>query len=123
MYTYVSTCRSINNHTTASVMKNEGILAFWKGNGANCVRIIPNKGILFMCNDIFISMFKKEHHELTLLDRLLSGSLSGAILVTATYPLDLTTCRLSSGAPFNGITHCLVDTFKEGINSKRHCAF
>ena len=27
--------------TMRSVVKDEGFLAFWKGNGANCVRVIP----------------------------------------------------------------------------------
>jgi hypothetical protein len=29
----------------------EGVLGFWKGNGANVARIIPNKGFLFAFND------------------------------------------------------------------------
>src|SRR4051794_11293757 len=31
------------------VLFQEGFRSFWKGNGTNVVRIIPNKGILFMC--------------------------------------------------------------------------
>lgn len=106
----------VSNVVSSSVFKNEGIRSFWKGNGANCARIIPNKGILFMCNDMFISLMKKEHHQLTLFDRLLSGSLSGAVLISVTYPLDLTTARLACDNQFKGIWHCLSDTCKkEGL--------
>ena len=54
---------------------------------------------------------KKEHHQLTLLDRLISGSFSGAVLISVTYPLDLTVARLSTGV-YSGIFHCLSETFK-----------
>ena len=106
------TVRVLSPTDYLSVLQKEGFLAFWKGNGANCIRIIPNKGILFMCNDLFIAKLQRNLTELTLWHRLASGSLSGAILITVTYPLDLVTARLSSGAQFNGIWHCLSDTLK-----------
>ena len=68
-----------------------------------------------MCNDLFIKIIHRENGELTISDRLLSGSLSGAILITATYPLDLVAARLTSTSEFNGIMHCLKDTYvREG---------
>jgi len=101
----------------ADVYQIEGIRAFWKGNGANCIRIIPNKGVLFACNDFFTSQIVKDHNaQITPLQRFLSGTASGAILITVTYPLDLVQCRLASGAPFDGILHCFTNTVKvEGM--------
>ena len=33
----------------------EGFQAFWKGNGPTVLRVIPNKGILCLCNDYYLS--------------------------------------------------------------------
>eukprot|EP00939_MAST-03C_sp_MAST-3C-sp1_P003715 g3715.t1 len=38
------------------VMKNEGLKGFWRGNGANVVRVFPSRGILFWANDKFKHM-------------------------------------------------------------------
>lgn len=43
--------------TFREIWRTDGILGFWAGNGANVIRIIPNKAVLFMCNDIFVKAF------------------------------------------------------------------
>lgn len=33
------------------ILKNEGWRSLWNGNGANCLRVIPNYGLRFSLND------------------------------------------------------------------------
>lgn len=36
-----------------TIIREEGVRAFWRGNAVNCLRVFPNKGILLGCNDMF----------------------------------------------------------------------
>jgi len=105
---------------TIPVWRREGALAlaFWGGNFANVVRIIPNKGILFMCNEAFGRFLSTPGENLTDMQRLLAGSLSGATLITVTYPLDITQTRLatSTKSQYKGIIDCMTSTVRlEGL--------
>lgn len=51
------TARPSIRGVAAEIFKSEGVLAFWKGNLANVVRIVPNKAVLFSCNDYYRSTF------------------------------------------------------------------
>ena len=37
----------------AEVVRAEGLRGLWRGNPANIVRVIPNKGVLLMCSDMY----------------------------------------------------------------------
>jgi len=98
----------------SSVYTEAGILGFWSGNFANVVRIIPNKGILFMCNDKFKQLAglepNKPAHPLQILA---AGSMSGVTTTVLTYPLDLVRSRLMmSGGNYKGIADCISKTVR-----------
>jgi solute carrier family 25 phosphate transporter 23/24/25/41 len=82
----------------AAIVKEEGALALWRGNAANVVRVIPNKGILFMCNDLYTKKLQTPGKPLTDTQRIIAGSLSGATIVCCTYPLDISQTRLASSS-------------------------
>jgi solute carrier family 25 phosphate transporter 23/24/25/41 len=97
--------------TARRVYVEEGVLAFWKGNFVAVVRIIPNKGILFMTNDIFVKMLSEPGQPMSDGRRLIAGAMSGATLSTLTYPLDITQTRLTTTTGrFTGIWDCLSKT-------------
>lgn len=98
----------------ADTLRTEGVLAFFKGNGANVVRIVPNKGILFLCNERIGDLMRAGGEPLSDTRRLVAGSISGLVQLTLTYPLDLTQTRLASGAKYRGIAHCLSETYAKG---------
>jgi len=103
--------------TVSSVLKNEGVLAFWKGNGANCIRVIPVYGLKFGLNDSIKDSFRKEPGApLTTSAQLLAGTLAGVVTVTATYPLDVVRTRLSLssgfGVEYKGILDCAYQTLR-----------
>ncbi|CAK8997834.1 Calcium-binding mitochondrial carrier protein SCaMC-1 (Small calcium-binding mitochondrial carrier protein 1) (Solute carrier family 25 member 24) [Durusdinium trenchii] len=99
------TRRSIT-HIAWDIWHLEGLQSFWKGNGPTVLRVIPNKGILFMCNDYFVALMSPATRE-TLLGRFVAGSLSGATSVTFTYPLEVIQSRMASGKHHGGIIDCL----------------
>jgi len=81
--------------------KTEGIRGMMKGNGANCVRIIPNSAVKFLTYE-HISREISEHYrettgtgQLTPFLRLVSGACAGIIAMSATYPLDMVRGRLT----------------------------
>ena len=39
-----------------NILRTQGPLAFWRGNGVNVLRIIPNAAIKFSCNDAYKTM-------------------------------------------------------------------
>eukprot|EP00501_MAST-03F_sp_TOSAG23-6_P002292 GSMAST32.ASY1.ANO1.2393.1 assembled CDS len=61
------------------IFKTEGVSGFWRGNGTNCLRVLPNKGFLFMANDCWKNAFRSALNSSTLDIQylFLSGSLAG----------------------------------------------
>ncbi|KAL3010104.1 hypothetical protein AAZX31_07G121500 [Glycine max] len=114
------------------IAKTEGLLGFYRGNGASVARIIPYAAIHYMSYEEYrrwiIQTFPHVWKGPTL--DLVAGSLSGGTAVLFTYPLDLTRTKLAyqivspkklnaSGMVNNeqvyrGILDCLAKTYKEG---------
>ncbi|BAU02982.1 hypothetical protein LR48_Vigan10g003300 [Vigna angularis] len=114
------------------IAKTEGLLGFYRGNGASVARIIPYAAIHYTSYEeyrrLIIQTFPDVWKGPTL--DLVAGSLSGGTAVLFTYPLDLTRTKLAyqivsptklgaSGMVNNeqvyrGITDCLTRTYREG---------
>eukprot|EP00908_Phaeocystis_cordata_P024969 Transcript_7428.p1 GENE.Transcript_7428~~Transcript_7428.p1 ORF type:complete len:313 (-),score=98.81 Transcript_7428:185-1123(-) len=80
--------------TLHKVMHNEGWRALWRGNTVNVIRMIPNKGILLGCSDVY----KDAMRSLCLgpfWTGALSGALAGGTAIVLTYPLDLARTRMA----------------------------
>lgn len=104
----------------AEVFATEGLKGFWRGNGANVLRVFPSRGILFMANDRVKEFFRRldkngnYHSSLSFA----SGSVAGVIAAVTTYPLDLTRTRITSqiGQKNKTIIGTLRNTIKnEGV--------
>ncbi|XWS72434.1 hypothetical protein CRYUN_Cryun02cG0039400 [Craigia yunnanensis] len=98
------------------VLKHEGVLGFYKGNGASVIRIIPYAALHFMTYEQYRSWILDNYSFLgsgPVVD-LLAGSASGGTAVLCTYPLDLARTKLA---------YQVVDTrtnFRCGIRSLYH---
>jgi solute carrier family 25 phosphate transporter 23/24/25/41 len=102
------------------VFTQEGIVAFWRGNLASVIRIIPNKGILFMSNDVYRQFLSIPGSPLSDVRQLIAGGLSGATNITLTYPLDFVQARLATTTKnqYKGILDCLVTSIRaEGVRA------
>ncbi|KAL7522366.1 hypothetical protein ACHAWX_007061 [Stephanocyclus meneghinianus] len=119
-----------------SIIKNEGILGLWAGNGANLLRVFPAKSIVFSSNDFFRGCcgylyygsnqkYTEQSGALPWFLSFLSGGMAGITATAATYPLDLARGRITGklAGPggkkhYKGITNTIVVTVREeGFNA------
>ncbi|CAH0577860.1 unnamed protein product [Chrysodeixis includens] len=105
------------------IPKEQGILSFWRGNFANVLRYFPTQALNFAFKDKYKTIFLEGINKNTQFWRyfagnLISGGAAGATSMCFVYPLDYARTRLGAdvgrgkGKEFQGITDCLVKTFK-----------
>jgi len=74
-------------------------LGFWRGNGINCMRVFPDRGILFLANDIYKSkakqLFTASGEKQGNIAKGLCGALAGCTSTLCTYPMDLIRTRVA----------------------------
>ena len=81
--------------------REEGVLAFWKGNGTNIIRIFPYSAAQLSAND-FYKRHLSTDGQLSVGMRLTSGACAGMTATALTHPLD--TLRLRLALPNHGYT-------------------
>lgn len=109
------------------MIKHEGVRSLWNGNGANCLRVIPNYGLRFMFNDRsreFLVNWKGKSiaEPLSRSELFLAGAMAGTGQITITYPFEVIFTRLAvsgsklhTGPKYRGIVDCFLKTVtKEG---------
>ncbi|KAF8135563.1 mitochondrial carrier domain-containing protein [Boletus edulis] len=75
--------------------KEEGFAGFMRGNGINCLRIVPYSAVQFTTYEQLKKLFTRNgSKQLDTPTRLISGALAGITSVCTTYPLDLVRSRL-----------------------------
>lgn len=108
------------------VYREEGLLAFWRGNGANIIRYFPTQALNFSIKDYihrFVGTVDRNTHPYHFVFKnLMAGGIAGSITSYIVYPLDFVRTRLGVDAKqhgqrqFNGVADCLVKTYKsDGI--------
>ncbi|KAH9040035.1 mitochondrial carrier domain-containing protein [Lactarius pseudohatsudake] len=76
--------------------REEGFRGFMRGNGINCIRIVPYSAVQFTTYEQLKKWFTSNgKRQLDTPTRLTSGALAGITSVCTTYPLDLVRSRLS----------------------------
>lgn len=83
-----------------NIIRNEGVLGLWAGNGANLLRIFPTKAVVFSTNDFYSEMLAnlsgwpgRENSPSYL--SFLAGGMAGVTASAATYPLELARGRIT----------------------------
>lgn len=84
-------------HTLSTIVKEEGVIALYKGNGMNVLRVIPVYALKFSFNDTFKDMVKTPGKPLNFLQLISVGTLAGLFQICVTYPLDSLRTRLTLG--------------------------
>jgi len=110
------------------IPKEQGVVAYWRGNLANVIRYFPTQALNFAFKDKYKQIFlggvdKKTQFWRHFAGNLASGGAAGATSLCFVYPLDFARTRLGadvgkSGAErqFKGLGDCLVKVFKsDGI--------
>ncbi|XP_054814015.1 ADP,ATP carrier protein 3, mitochondrial-like [Prosopis cineraria] len=110
----------------ARTMKDEGVLALWRGNTANVIRYFPTQALNFAFKDYFKRLFNfkkdRDGYWKWFAGNLASGGAAGASSLLFVYSLDYARTRLANDAKaakkggerqFNG----LIDVYKKTIKS------
>ncbi|KAA0148196.1 hypothetical protein FNF27_03148 [Cafeteria roenbergensis] len=119
-----------------TVLREEGVLSLWKGNGANVVRVVPVYALKFAFNDEFKAIVRRFRAEqsaaavaaggaatrtkLSFGERIAAGTMAGMFQIVVTYPLEVTRTRLTLGPglglQYKGILDCMRKTVRsEGL--------
>jgi len=108
------------------IPREQGILAFWRGNLANVIRYFPTQALNFAFKDKYKQVFlggvdKHQQFWRYFLGNLASGGAAGATSLCFVYPLDFARTRLAAdvgnvgkgaGREFTGLGNCLSKIFK-----------
>jgi len=111
---------------TLRTFKTEGLLPFWRGNLANCLRYFPTQALNFAFKDTIKAAFKSNPNEsyvMKFTKNIFSGGAAGAMSLCFVYSLDYARTRLANDAKssgkgggerqFNG----LIDVYRKTIAS------
>mmetsp|Transcript_30396 Transcript_30396/g.70047 ORF Transcript_30396/g.70047 Transcript_30396/m.70047 type:complete len:253 (-) Transcript_30396:276-1034(-) len=103
-----------------NIIRTEGVVGLWAGNGANLLRVFPAKAVVFSSNDVYRKLLKQiasPDRPLSGTLSFLAGGLSGMTATAVTYPLDLIrgriTGKLSQDKAYSGIVRTLVLTVRD----------
>ncbi len=88
------------------LFQNEGIKGFFKGNGANCLKVAPTRGVQFFAFESFkkrlvawkkINMGLPDDADVSLspLERLIAGGFAGMIASSMVYPIEVVKTMLT----------------------------
>lgn len=105
------------------IPKEQGFLAFWRGNMANVIRYFPTQALNFAFKDKYKMLFldgvdKNKQFGRYFLGNLASGGAAGATSLCFVYPLDFARTRLAADIgktgerEFSGLGNCLTKIFK-----------
>ena len=102
------------------IPKEQGFMAFWRGNLANVIRYFPTQALNFAFKDKYKKIFlggvdKKTQFWRHFVGNLASGGAAGATSLCFVYPLDFARTRLAADVgrktgkdrQFNGLVDCL----------------
>lgn len=110
---------------TVRTFRTEGLLPFWRGNLANCIRYFPTQALNFAFKDQIKAIFnpsKKDSYMVSFGKNIASGGAAGAMSLCFVYSLDYARTRLANDTKsvkkggerqFNG----LVDVYRKTLAS------
>jgi len=109
--------------TLVGIYRNEGFLAYWKGNYTNCVRIIPTCALKFTLFDSLKLLLLPEGTHYNGVElyfrKVAAGGLSGACTLFCVYPLEVIRTRLTANQArhakdyaFRGMSDCFIKTLR-----------
>lgn len=104
--------------TIRAIYRIDGVFGFFRGNGANVVKVVPEASIRFWAHDRARTALCADSSRPTTCERLGSGAIAGVASCLSIYPLELAKTRIavSSATEYRSIFHCIHRTVvNEGI--------
>jgi len=108
---------------TARTFKNEGLIPFWRGNLANCIRYFPTQALNFAFKDQIKAIFKMkktDSYGIKFGKNIASGGAAGAMSLCFVYSLDYARTRLANDAKGKGgdrMYNGLIDVYRKTLKT------
>ena len=81
-----------------AVWHEGGWRAFWRGNGANVAKVVPETATKYVAFDALKKTLASDPGNATVLERFAAGGMAGAAAQTVVYPLEIVKTRVSLSA-------------------------
>lgn len=93
-----------------TIYKEGGWPGFWRGNGANVIKVAPETAVKFYVYESMRKWICADEHAVTIPERFISGAVAGAVGQVAIYPLEIAKTRmaLARKGEYRGILDCLL---------------
>ncbi len=79
-----------------------GWRGFWRGNGANIIKIVPETAMRFVCYDIAKQAICRDPEDPTIFERFVAGATAGVTSQTIIYPLEIASKKYFGCLNFGG---------------------
>uniref|UniRef100_A0A4W6DT39 Solute carrier family 25 member 25 n=1 Tax=Lates calcarifer TaxID=8187 RepID=A0A4W6DT39_LATCA len=98
----------------AQMIREGGVRSLWRGNGINVIKIAPESAIKFMAYEQIKRLIGSNQETLGITERLVAGSLAGAIAQSSIYPMEVLKTRLAlrKTGQYSGILDCAKHIFQ-----------
>ncbi|XP_004593588.1 mitochondrial adenyl nucleotide antiporter SLC25A25 isoform X2 [Ochotona princeps] len=100
------------------MIREGGTKALWRGNGINVLKIAPESAIKFMAYEQIKRLVGSDQETLRIHERLVAGSLAGAIAQSSIYPMEVLKTRMAlrKTGQYSGMLDCARRILaKEGV--------
>ena len=96
------------------IFKESGFFGFWRGNGANCLKVAPETAAKFIFFEHGKKMIAKDPGNVTVREKFMAGSLAGMVAQLMVYPLEVLKTRMSIAKPghYRGFYDCLNQIYR-----------
>ena len=104
------------------IVAEEGVHKLWRGNGVNCIRVVPYSATQFVTYDKLkagITAQLSQDQQFHVAHRLVCGAGAAVAATSITYPLDMVRLRLSVEPQLNGFFDSVRSIMADGKGSPR----
>jgi len=102
------------------ILRAGGLASFWQGNGANCIKVMPESAIRFWTYDAVKARVCRDPCCPSGQERLVAGAAAGFVSCLAIYPMEVIKTRMAVAkqGQFSSIAACVRATVKhEGVGA------
>lgn len=98
------------------VYHTEGLMAFWRGNGANCLKAGPEQAAAFTVRQMYIPLVCNDVSQPTFRENCTVGALAGLTAQVLLYPMELIKTRMAvaDAHEYRGILDCFRQSIRKG---------
>ena len=97
-----------------------GMKSFWRGNGANCIKVAPETGAKFVLFEQLKQIIAEDSGNVNIWERFWCGGMAGCGAQTLVYPLEVMKTRISiaPSGTYSGFLDCWRKTIRfEGVRA------